>query len=150
MRVSGSGRSAFVSKEVDGESTVLVSQPSDCLALSRNEKCVKVEKLQAWFGYRFTSRINGPEHLEPPEVWQTALHHLLNTYEPQYCYLHTGGTETGLGDELRVDLEAQGCFQGFWDDKQHVLSLIRWVCVIRGDMHMIFKLLVILQLISVT
>ena len=126
MRVSGSGRSAFVSEEVHGEATVLVSQPSDCLALQVDHiVCTEVDTIDVWFGYNFTSQINGPEHPEPPGVWQTALHHLLSTYKPRYCYIHTGGTETGLDEEVNVVISQQESFSGFWDDEHDVLSIRR-------------------------
>ena len=73
----------------------------------------------------FTSEVNGPAQPESPGVWQTAVHHLLNIYEPRYCYIHTAGTETGLSDEVRVEVESHIYYRGFWDDEHHVLSLAR-------------------------
>ena len=87
--------------------------------------CKEVEALDVWFGYGFTSQINGPQHPEPPEVWQTALHHLLNTYGPTYCFLRTGDADTGLVDKVKVEIEQQGNYIGLWNDKQDVFSLIR-------------------------
>ena len=125
MRVNGSGRSAFVIKAEDGESKIAVNQPSDCLALKRDHiVCNDVDTIEIVFGFKFTSQINGTEQPELPEEWQAALHHLLNTYKPRYCYIDTGGTETGLGEEVNVEVEADK-YRGFWDDEQHVLSLRR-------------------------
>ena len=126
VRIRGSGRSAFVIEAQDDEAKILVNQPSDCLALQVDHiVCTEVDNIDVWFGFKFTSRINGPEHPEPPEVWQTALHHLLSTYKPRYCYLHTGGTETGLGEEVNVVISQQESFSGFWDDEHDVLSIKR-------------------------
>ena len=128
MRVAASGRSAFVTRAQGNRARIAVNQPSDCLALQRDHiVCTEVDSIEVWFGYEFTSQINGPEQPESPEVWQTALHHLLNAYKPRYCYIYTGGTETGLGEEVNLDIETQGSYRGFWDDEQHVLSLTRWV-----------------------
>ena len=126
VRVTGSARLAFVI-EAEGDGALIeVTQPSDCMALQRHHiVCSEVDSIDVWFGYTFTSRINGPEQLESPEVWQTAVHHLLNTYQPRYCYIHTRGTETGLPDEVRVEVDDKRCYRGFWNKKQDVLSLIR-------------------------
>ena len=124
VRVSGPSMSAFVSVAEGDKATILVNQPGDCLAFQRDDITLNTfESIDVWFGYKFTSQINGPEMFESPEVWQTALHHLLNTYKPRYCYIHTGGTETGLGEEVRVEGEHEECFRGFWDDKRHLLSI---------------------------
>ena len=126
VRVTGSGRWAFVTKAVGGYARIEVNQPSDCMALLRQHVvCSEVNSIDVWFGYSFTSRINGPKHPESPEVWHTAVHHLLNTYQPRYCFIHTGGTETDLPDEVKVEVNGKRCYKGFWDDKQRVLSLRR-------------------------
>ena len=126
MRVAASGRSAFVTKVHGDTATIVVNQPSDCLALQRDHiACTEVDDIHVWFGYQFTSVVNGPEQPESSEVWQEALHHLLNTYKPDECYIYTGGTETGLGAEVNMEVEEHQRYRGFWDDKKHVLSLIR-------------------------
>ena len=126
VRVTGSCRLAFVIKAEDDDAIIEVNQPSDCMVLQRQHfVCSEVDSIDVRFGYTFTSRINGPEQLESPEVWQTAVHHILNTYQPRYCSIHTGGTETGLPDEVRVEVDNKRCYMGFWDDKQQSLSL-RW------------------------
>ena len=128
MRVDASGRSAFVTRAQGQTATIEVNQPSDCLALQRDHIArTEVDSIFVGFGSKFTSEINGPEYPESPEVWQTALHHLLNTYRPRNCYIYTGGTETGLGEGVNVEVETQRCYRGFWDDKQNVLSLTRLV-----------------------
>ena len=128
MRVSASGRSAFIIEAQGRTARIEVNQPSDCLALQRDHiACSEVDSILVGFGYKFTSEINGPVQPELPEVWQTALYHLLITYQPQCCFLCTGGTETGLGEVVNVGGETQGCYRGFWDDKQNVLSLTRLV-----------------------
>ena len=126
VRVTGSGRLAFVTKAVGDYAKIEVNQPSDCMVLQRQHVvCSKVDCIDVFFGYKFTSWINGPEQPESPEVWHTAVHHILNTYQPRFCYIHTGSTETGLPDEVTVEVDGKRCYRGFWDDKQHVLSLTR-------------------------
>ena len=126
MRVAASGRSAFVTEVQGNTATIVANQPSDCLALQRDHiACTEANDIHVWFGYNFTSKVNGPEYLESSEEWQKALHHLLNTYKPHVCYIHTGGTETGLGEEVNVEVEGHQRYRGFWDDKHHVLSLTR-------------------------
>ena len=126
VRGNGASRSVFILKAVDGKIQLAINQPSDCLALQRDHiVCTEVDIIDVWIGFKFTSSINGPEEPEPREVWQAALHHLLNTYKPHYCYIDTGGTETGLGEEVNVEVEAQQCYRGFWDEEQQVLSLRR-------------------------
>ena len=126
VRVAGSGRWAFVTKAEGDVALIEVNQPSDCVALLRQHVvCSKVNSIDVWFGYKFTSRINGPDQTESPEVWQTAVHHLLNTYQPRFCYIYTGGTEAGLPDEVTVEVDGKRCYRGFWDDKQQLLSSIR-------------------------
>ena len=126
MRVTASGRSAFVTRVQGDRAKIEVNQPSDCLALQRDHiACTEANDIHVWFGYKFTSNINGPSHPESPEVWQRALHHLLNTYKPHVCYIYTGGTETGLGEEVNVEVEGHQRYRGFWDGKHHVLSLRR-------------------------
>ena len=126
MRVAASGRSAFVTKAQGQTATIEVNQPSDCLALQRDHiACNKVYGIDVWFGYNFTSKVNGPEYLESSEEWQKALHHLLNTYKPQYCFTYTGGAETGLGEVVRVKVETQQCYRGSWNGEKNVLTLKR-------------------------
>ena len=126
MRVAASGRSAFVTRAQGDTATMVVNQPSDCLALQRDHiVCTEINGIDVWFGYKFTSAVNGPSHPESSEEWQKALHHLLNTYKPRLCYIYTGGTETGLGEEVNVEVEEHQRYRGFWDDKHCVLSLIR-------------------------
>ena len=126
MRVAASGRSAFFIRAQGNTVTIVVNQPSDCLALQKDHiACTEVDDINIWCGHNFTSKVNGPEQPESSEVWQNALHHLLNTYKPRYCYIYTGGTETGLGEEVNVEVEEHQRYRGFWDDKQRVLSLIR-------------------------
>ena len=128
MEIKSSGRSAFVIKAEGSEALIAVNQPSDCLALQRDDiVCRELDAIDVWFGYKFTSQINGPAQPEPPEMWQRALTHILKTYRPYYCIIHTGGTETGLGEEVRLEVDRQDQFRGFWDEKHHVLSLIRRV-----------------------
>ena len=126
MRVAASGRSAFVTWAQGEKAKIEVNQPSDCLALQRDHiACTEVDDINVAFGYDFASKVNGPEHPESSEEWQKALHHLLNTCKPGYCYIYTGGTETGLGEEVNVEVEEHQRYRGFWDDKHHVLSLMR-------------------------
>ena len=126
MRVEASGRSAFVLRAQGVTATIAVNQPSDCLALQRDHiVCTEVDGIDVWFGCKFTSEVNGKAQPESPEVWQTALNHLLNTYKPRHCYVYTGGTETGLGEEVNVEVEEHQRYRGFWDDEHLVLSLIR-------------------------
>ena len=129
MRVAASGRSAFVSWAQGQTARIEVNQPSDCLALQRDHiACTEVVNIEVWFGYDFTSNINGTAQPESYEEWQKALHHLLNTYQPGYCYIHKGVAKTGLGEVGDVEVEEHPCYRGFWDNYQNVLSLIRYVC----------------------
>ena len=126
MRCNSSCRSAYVTNAEDDDATIRVSQPSDCLVLKRDDiVCTEVDVINVWFGSEFTSQMYGPAQLESPEMWQTALHHLLSTYKPRYCYIHTRGTETGLGQEVNVKVEEERTYAGFWDVKQNVLCLSR-------------------------
>ena len=128
IMANGSGRSAFVVQADNGRATFDINQPSDCLALQKTDVvCTEIHTIDVWFGGKFTSLINGREYPESPEVWQRAINHVLNVYKPEYCYISTGGADTGLGDKLRVNLEAQGNYKCFWDSKQHILSILRLV-----------------------
>ena len=126
MRVAASGRSAFVTRAQGNTATIEVNQPSDCLALQRDHiASTVIDDINVWFGYNFTSAVNGPSQPESSEKWQKALHHLLNTYKPRHCYIYTGGTETGLGEEVNVEVEGHQHYRGFWDEEHDVLSLRR-------------------------
>ena len=126
VTVCGFGRSAFVTKAEDRQVRIEVSQPSDCLALQREDvACTDILVIQVWIGYHFTSVVNGPSQPEPPEVWQKALQHLLNTYDPENCFIYTNDTKTGLGDKVRVQTKSNRVYNGFWNENQRVLSLIR-------------------------
>ena len=126
LRIHGSKRSAFVIQALNGCAVLMVNQPSDCLAFQRNLTGPgEVQTITVWVGHKFTSQINGLAEPETPEVWQTALHHLLNTYKPRFCFFHTGGKETGLVEEVRVQAGANNVYIGFWNEKQHTLCLIR-------------------------
>ena len=126
MRVAASGRSAFVIRAQGDTATIEVNQPSDCLALQRDHiACTEINGINVMSGYKFTSTVNGPSHPESSEEWQKALHHLLNTYKPRLCSIYTGGTETGLGEEVNVEVEGHQHYRGFWDDNKQVLSLRR-------------------------
>ena len=126
MRVAASGRSAFVIRAQGESATIEVNQPSDCLALQKEHiACTEVDVIYVWFGYKFTSTVNGPAHHESSEEWHKALHHLLNTYKPGYCYIHTLGTETGLGKKVRMEVDTQRCYRGFWNSEKNLLTLKR-------------------------
>ena len=126
VTVCGSCRSAFVTKADGCQVRIYVSQPSDCLALKREHVvCTDNPVIHVWIGYNFTSVVNGPSQTEPPEVWQTALQHLLNTYDPELCYIHSDDSKTGLGNEVRVQTKSNRVYNGFWNENQRVLSLIR-------------------------
>ena len=126
MTNSGSGRSAFVTKAEGRQVCIEVSQPSDCLGLQREHVvCTDILAIDVWIGYSFTSTVNGPSQHEPPEMWQKALQHILNIYNPEQCYIHTAYTVTGTGDEVRVQTESKRVYNGFWDEKQCRLSLMR-------------------------
>ena len=126
MRVQSTGRRAFILKADNGFATIAVSQPSDCMAVQEDDVvCSEINEIGVWFGSNFTSQINGPPQPEPPEVWQAALDHLLNTYQPQYCILYTEGIDTGLGEEVMVIIQTQDCYRGFWDNTKDALTLIR-------------------------
>ena len=125
LRLNGSWRSAFVTKAEGGLAHIKVSQPSDCLALQREHVvCTDILVIVVQFGDRFTSEINGPAQPESPEVWQTALYHLLNTYEPKYCNIDTGGAETGLAQKFEL-VGLNVIYTGFRVDEQHELLLAR-------------------------
>ena len=130
VKLPGSGRSAFIIKDQGDDVTIGVNQLSDLLAFQREiiVKCSKVGVIKVMLGTLFTSLIDGSPEPEPPEVWQTALHHLLNTYKPAYCYIYTGGTKTGLGMDSPIEVQAQGCYRGYWDGSHNELSIIRCVC----------------------
>ena len=126
LRNDGSERLAFVTEADGNKADIEVNQPSDCMALQRQHVvCSEFDSIDVWFGYKFTFMINGPQQLESPEVWQTAVHHLLNTYQPLYCFVHIRGTVTGLPYEVTVEVDDKRCYRGLWNDKQDVLSLIR-------------------------
>ena len=126
MEVHESGRSAFVLQVESGEAEVAINQPSDCLVLqTAHIVSEKVVTLHAWFGYSFTSKIYGPPQPEPPEVWHKAVCHLLDTYRPHYCYIYAVGIETGLDEEVNVEVDAQICYRGLWDAEENVLSMRR-------------------------
>ena len=125
VTVGGSGRSAFVTRAEDCLVHIEVSQPSDCLALQREDVvCTDILAIHVVIGYSFTSVVNGPSQTEPPEVWQKGLQHILNIYDPEQCYIHSN-LKTGLGDEVRLQAGTNKVYIGFWDEKQHILSLIR-------------------------
>ena len=126
MRVAASGRSAFVTRAQGDTARIDVNQPSDCLALQRDHiACTEINGIDVWFGYKFTSAVNGTAHHESSEEWQKALHHLLNTYKPRLCYIYTGGTETGLGKKVRMEVDTQRCYRGFWNSEKNLLTLKR-------------------------
>ena len=126
VTVCGSGRSAFVTNAEGRQAGIAVSQPSDCLGLKREDVvCTDILAIDVWIGSDFTSAVNGPSQPEPPEVWQKALQHLLNTYDPELCYIHSDDTKTGLGDEVRVQTKSKRVYNGFWNENQGMLSLIR-------------------------
>ena len=126
VTVGGSGRSAFVTRAEDCLVHIEVSQPSDCPALKREDVvCTDILDIHVEIGYSFTSVVNGPSQTEPPEVWQKALQHILNTYNPKKCFIYTNDTKTGLGDEVRVQTKSNRVYNGFWNENQWVLFLIR-------------------------
>ena len=126
MRLKTSNRSAFVLKAQGGFATFTVNQPSDCLALERGViGPSEVMDLHVWVGPSFTSNINGPPQPEPPEVWQGALQHLLDTYKPNRCIISTKGAETGLGQRFKMEVESNLFYSCFWRVKQRELHLTR-------------------------
>ena len=125
MRLNGSGRSVFVleAEAKDHLPHIKVRKPSDCLALQREYVvCTDIVSIDVGMGASFASYTSQPE---PPEVWQKAVHHILNTYDPEQCYIVTHCKKTGLGDEVRVQTDSNRIYIGVWDKNCRVLSLIR-------------------------
>ena len=125
VRLNGSGRSVFVleAEAKDHLPHIKVRKPSDCLALQReNIVCTDIVTIDVWMGAPFASYTSHPD---PPEVWQKAVHHILNTYDPEQCYIVTHCKKTGLGDEVRVQTDSNRIYNGFWNENRWVLSLIR-------------------------
>ena len=123
MRVNDSDRTVLVT---ESENTVAISviQPSDCLSL-RSDHVIYTDYLDIRVSFEYTSVVNGPSQTDPPEVWEKALLHLLNIYDPSFCYIHTDDRETGIDDEVRVQTESNTVYMGFWNETRSVLSLAR-------------------------
>ena len=128
VRLHSSNRSAFVINAQGGHAEFTVSQPSDCLALERGViGPSEVKDIHVSVGYTLTSNINGPPQPEPPDVWQGALQHLLNTYKPQRCSIYTNGAETGLGQQSKMEIKSNLIYSCVWRVKQQELRLTRLV-----------------------
>ena len=126
MKDHHSSRSVFITKADGTRVQVGVSQPSDCLLLQRDHVCcTKVDNLHVYFGDTFTETINGPSEHQPPETWQQALHHLLDTYKPAECYVYTEGFSTGIEDGHQVELADGECYRAYWNMTRDLLSIAR-------------------------
>ena len=114
MKDLHSSRSVFITKADGTTVEVEVSQPSDCLFLRRDHVwCAEVDYLIVYFGDTFVKTINGPSEHQPPETWQQALHHLLDTYRPAQCYVNTEGFNTGIEDGHQVELADGKCYRAY-------------------------------------
>ena len=124
VKIPGSSRSAFVMEAVDNRALIHISQPSDCLSLQREDvHCSQVTLLTLVFQNAFTNGINGPVEQQPHDTWKEALHHLLNTYRPMWCYMKTGNSDTGIEDGHEVQLAEGTSYGAYWDQSHSVLKI---------------------------
>ena len=121
-----SSRSVFITRAEGTRADVDVSQASDCLLLQRDHvQCSHVDVLTVGFDYGLTNNINGLPEPQSPDTWKKALHHLLDTYRPTYCFILTNGSQTGFQDGHQVDLADGTSYRGFWNKSHSKLTIKR-------------------------
>ena len=125
MKDPHSSRSVLITIADGKKVEVDVSQPSDCLLLQREHVQRTEIDLLVYFGHESIETINGPSEHQPPETWQQALHHLLDTYRPGQCYVHTEGFSTGIEDGHQVELADGKCYRAYWNMTCDILSIAR-------------------------
>ena len=103
----------------------MVTSPSDCLKLQRSHvKFNQIKDLTVYFGTGLCNSVNGPAHQEPSETWTTALHHILNTFTPDVCFLHTDHYKNGHDDYFTGSLSDGLSYNAYWNERECILSII--------------------------
>ena len=124
--IPDSPRSVFITRAEKEEAKIEVVQPGDCLVLQQHHiDCKKIGQLSVSFESEFITMIYGPAQQESPETWKKALHHLLNTYRPDICFLNTGGSHTGIDNEYKVYVSDGVSYIAYWNELQTILSIVK-------------------------
>ena len=125
-KIPGSSRSTFVIRAVDNRAWIHISQPGDSVFLKTEDvECNQVTDLNVHFDDRFTNDINEPVEQQPHDTWKEALNHLLNTYRPKRCDMHTGNTDTGIENCHEVQLADGTTYGAHWNETHSVLFIIK-------------------------
>ena len=125
LKDPASSRSVFIEKADSSDAIIWVSQPSDCFLLRTDHVRCGLGKLSVMFDYLFSKSVNGPSEQQSPDVWQEALNHLLNTFRPEWCFLHNGHHYTGIPDGHRVKLHDGTSYGAYWNKDQSLLSIMK-------------------------
>ena len=125
LKDPASSRSVLIRKADSSDAIIGVSQPSDCLLLHTDHVRCGVGNLYVTFDNLFTNSVNGPSEQQPPDMWQEALNHLLNTFRPTWCYFYNGRQSTGIPDGHSVQLEDGTSYGAYWNEDQSHLSITK-------------------------
>ena len=124
--IPDSPRSVFITMAEKEEAKIEVVQPSDCLVLQRQHiDCKKIDQLSVYFESGFINMIYGQAQKQSSEIWKKALHHLLNTYRPDICFLNTGGSHTGIDNEYKIVVSDGPGYIAYWNELQTILSIVQ-------------------------
>ena len=121
-----SDNSVLVTRAQNGDTSMEISQPSDCLLLKRyHVQCSDIEELNVRLDSTFIATLNGPADKKSPDTWKEAVHHLLDTCRPLHCYLNIGSVQTGIADGHEVNLTDGTSYKAYWNEPETVLGIIR-------------------------
>ena len=119
-----SSKPVLVTKANDKEADIKISQPSDCLLLQRDDvKCHKMNELTIRFRSKHTDEVGVADKEQSTGIWKQALHHLLNTYRPTWCYVHTEHHQTGITNGHEVKMMDGTSYGAYWNESQSLLSI---------------------------
>ena len=126
MNIPDSARSIYIEKANEDQIVIQASQPGDCLVLQKHHAGTRqYNELHMFFGSTFMTIVNGPSEQQSTMTWQSAIQHILATFEPVHCCFHTKSGETGVTDGFEVVINKGLLYQAFWNDKQTAFCLKR-------------------------
>ena len=126
MKSPSKDRYILVCKAVDTRVEIWASQPSDCHLLQRDHvQCASVNDLMVRFANPSMHDINGPAHPETLEDWQSAIQHLLSTYQPHRVNMSFGDLRPSMQQEFSLNVTEGETYTGLMARNQDMLFLFR-------------------------
>ena len=116
----------FVLKAEGSTVMAVASRPDDCLVLTRDSvSCPHIDTFHLQLDDDFTKAIYGKAPKASPEVWKSAIHHLLHVFQPDTLFVRPGNLETGLRSGTDFHLQQGQTYHAKWNESNDCLAIER-------------------------